>query len=72
MQAVSAHEQGKVVALRITVNRLTSAVIPLLMGAVAQAFSLELSFYVVGALGLGGLALTTVWMVRSPAFRAAG
>ena len=69
MQAVSAHEQGKVVALRITVNRLTSAVIPLLMVAVAQTFSLAASFYVVGALGLGGLLLTTIWMVRSPAFR---
>jgi len=71
MQAVSAHEQGKLVALRITVNRLTSAVIPLVMGAIAQLFSLEASFYAIGAIGLGGLALVTVWIARSPAFRPA-
>jgi MFS family permease len=68
MQAVSAQEQGKIVALRITVNRLTSMVIPLIMGAIAQWVGLEISFYVIGAAGLIGLALTSVWMARSPAF----
>ena len=69
MQAVSAGEQGKVVALRITTNRLASAVIPLLMGGVAQWVGLEESFYVIGGIGLGGLALTVLWMVRSPGFK---
>jgi MFS family permease len=69
MQAVSAHEQGKVVALRITINRLTSAVVPLVMGAIAQWISLEASFYVIGGAGLAGLALTAVWIARSPSFR---
>ena len=68
MQAVSAHEQGKIVALRITVNRLTSAIIPLIMGAIAQGFGLEYSFYVIGGIGLGGLALVSIWMAQSPSF----
>lgn len=68
MQAVSAGEQGKIVALRITVNRLTSMVIPLTMGAIAQWVGLEVSFYVIGAIGIIGLGLTSVWMARSPAF----
>jgi MFS family permease len=66
MQAVSTSEQGKVVALRITTNRLASAIIPLLMGGVAQWIGLEESFYVIGGIGLGGLALTVLWMLRSP------
>jgi sugar phosphate permease len=69
MQAVSAHEQGKIVALRITVNRLTSAIIPLIMGAIAQGFGLEVSFYVIGGFGLIGLSFISIWMMRSPAFR---
>ena len=68
MQAVSNTEQGKVVALRITTNRATTAVVPLVMGAIAQWISLEAAFYIVGAIGLGGLALTAIWAQRSPAF----
>ena len=68
MQAVAAHEQGKIVALRITVNRLTSAIIPLIMGAIAQVFGLEISFYVIGGVGLMGLIFISIWMMRSPSF----
>lgn len=68
MQAVAAHEQGKIVALRITVNRLTSAIIPLVMGAIAQVFGLEISFYVIGGIGLLGLGFISIWMLRSPSF----
>ena len=68
MQAVSGHEQGKIVALRITVNRLTSAAIPLIMGAIAQWLNLRISFYVVGGIGLGGLALVSLRMARSLSF----
>ncbi|MEE8334522.1 MAG: MFS transporter, partial [Alphaproteobacteria bacterium] len=70
MQAVSRSDQGKVVALRITTNRLTSAVIPLVMGAVAQWFSMAWSFYIIGGIGLTGLAVVSLWVWRSPSFRA--
>ncbi len=69
MQAVSSTEQGKIVALRITTNRLTTAIIPLMMGAIAQWSSLEASFYIVGGLGMAGLTATAVWVARSAAFR---
>ena len=69
MQAVSSQEQGKIVALRITVNRLTSMLIPLAMGVIAQWAGLEISFYVIGGFGLFGLTLVAVWMARSPAFK---
>ena len=69
MQAVSSQEQGKIVALRITVNRLTSMLIPLAMGAIAQWAGLEISFYVIGGFGLFGLTLVAIWMARSPAFK---
>lgn len=72
MQAVSVQEQGKIVALRITVNRLTSMIIPLIMGAIAQWFGLEYSFYVIGAVGLIGLVFVSLWMARSPAFNKTG
>ena len=39
------------------------------MGAITQWFGLETSFYVIGAVGLIGLTLTTIWMARSPAFK---
>ena len=69
MQAVAPHEQGKIVALRITVNRLTSAIIPLIMGAIAQVFGMEVSFYVIGSVGVIGLVFISIWMIRSPSFR---
>ncbi len=72
MQAVSRADQGKVVALRITTNRLTSAVIPLIMGAIAQWFSLAWSFYFIGGIGLTGIAIISLWVWRSPSFRPDG
>ncbi|MBK18046.1 MAG: hypothetical protein CMM52_04310 [Rhodospirillaceae bacterium] len=69
MQAVSAGERGKVVALRITTNRIASGLIPLFMGAMWELLGPEESFYIVGVIGLTGLALTVLWMVRSNAFK---
>jgi MFS family permease len=69
MQAVSGGDQGKIVALRITTNRATTAIIPLIMGAIAQWSSLEAAFYIVGGLGLVGLSATALWVGKSPAFR---
>jgi MFS-type transporter involved in bile tolerance (Atg22 family) len=42
--------RGKAVGLRTTVNRLAIMVIPIMMGAVAEVFGIEASFYVMGVL----------------------
>jgi hypothetical protein len=38
------------------------------MGAIAQVFGLEISFYVIGGVGLMGLIFISIWMMRSPSF----
>ncbi|MDH3240834.1 MAG: MFS transporter [Alphaproteobacteria bacterium] len=67
-RAVGQHLQGRVVALRITFNRLGGALVPILMGMLAEIIGIEASFYVIGIAGLvllGGLGL---WASRSPDF----
>jgi MFS family permease len=69
-RAVSPELQGRVTALRITFNRGGNALVPLAMGAIAEAGSLDWAFYWMGIVGctlVGGLAL---WVWRSPSFRA--
>jgi MFS family permease len=70
-RAVSPELQGRVTALRITFNRGGNALVPLAMGAIAEAGSLDWAFYWMGIAGctlVGGLAL---WVWRSPSFRPA-
>jgi MFS family permease len=67
-RAVGQHLQGRVVALRITFNRLGGALVPILMGMLAEIVGIEASFYVIGIAGLmliGGLG---VWISRTPDF----
>ncbi len=49
-RAVGRHQQGAVVGLRQTGQRLTSIVIPPLMGAIADHWGISESFFVLGAL----------------------
>jgi MFS family permease len=49
-KAVGRHQQGAVVGLRQTGQRLTSIVIPPLMGAIADHWGVSESFFVLGAL----------------------
>jgi MFS family permease len=51
-RAVGRHQQGAVVGLRQTGQRLTSIVIPPLMGAIADHWGVSESFFVLGALML--------------------
>jgi MFS family permease len=70
-RAVSPELQGRVTALRITFNRGGNALVPLAMGAIAEAGSLDWAFYWMGIAGctlVGGLAL---WVWRSSSFRPA-
>ena len=67
-RAVGRHQQGAVVGLRQTGQRLTSIVIPPLMGAIADRWGVSESFFVLGALMLllcVPLALLTRRAVRS-------
>jgi MFS family permease len=67
-RAVGRHQQGAVVGLRQTGQRLTSIVIPPLMGAIADRWGVSESFFVLGALMLllcVPLALLTRRAIRS-------
>jgi len=67
-RAVGRHQQGAVVGLRQTGQRLTSIVIPPLMGAIADHWGVSESFFILGALMLllcVPLALLTRYAVRS-------
>jgi MFS family permease len=47
-QAAGVAGQGKGAALRVTVGRVASVILPIVMGAIAKFFGLAVSFYVVG------------------------
>ena len=67
-RAVGRHQQGAVVGLRQTGQRLTSIVIPPLMGAIADHWGVSESFFILGALMLllcVPLALLTCRAARS-------
>ena len=63
-RAVGPTAQGTVVGLRNTVNRLSSIILPVLMGAAANAWGVSISFYVMGGvllLACAGLSLVVCW-----------
>lgn len=68
-RAAPRHQQGSIVGLRVTNNRLASILTPIGMGLIVQAFGLTNGFLAVGALLLlAGFALA--WAVtRSPDLR---
>ena len=65
-RAVGQHLQGRVVALRITFNRLGGAIVPLAMGILVEFVGLEYAFYIVGILGLLLLGVLGAWIACSP------
>ncbi len=65
-RAIPAGEQGKSVGLRTSVNRAASLVVPVVMGAVAEAFGIGPSFAVVAVALLAATAVTTQWVARHP------
>lgn len=70
-RAVGFDLQGRMVALRISFNRFGGALVPLIMGALAEVIGLENAFYVIGATGLVLLIPLALWVARTPAFREA-
>ncbi len=71
-RAVGLELQGRVAALRISFNRFGGALVPLGMGALAEAIGLEFAFYVMGAAGVVLVAFLAIWVARSPDFRGGG
>ncbi len=68
-QAVGPHLQGRMAALRISFNKFGGALVPFIMGAIAEFAGLEIAFYLVGIVGVIALLGLGVWTARSPAFR---
>lgn len=67
-QAVGRDLQGRVAALRLSFNKFGGALVPVIMGAIAEIVSLEYAFYLVGAAGVVALFGLGLWAARSPAF----
>jgi MFS family permease len=67
--AVGPDHQGAVVGLRVTANRVFGAILPLLMGIVADTVSLEASFLLTWAFLLVGLVALAVLVIVRPEFR---
>jgi sugar phosphate permease len=65
-KAVGRYRQGAVVGLRQTMNRLSSMVIPPVMGLIADWWSVTVSFVVLGILLLL-LCIPIVWISRRAA-----
>jgi len=68
-RAVTNEVQGRVTALRITFNRAGNAMVPLIMGAIAEVDSLNWAFYWMGIVGCVLVAGLALWVWRSPSFR---
>jgi MFS family permease len=64
-RSVAPRLQGRVAALRISFNRLGSALVPVIMGALAEAIGLEYAFYAIGATGLLLVCGLSIWVERT-------
>jgi len=51
-RTVGATVQGKAMGLRTTCNQAANVIIPIVMGALAHFWGIELAFYIVGAVGI--------------------
>jgi len=66
-KAVTAQTQGMAIGLRATGNRITALTVPVFMGAIAEAWGLNATFYVTGALMLLVLGGIGAWIgLRHP------
>jgi MFS family permease len=65
--AVRKDEQGAVVGLRMTANRVFSVVLPPITGFLVDAFSLEAAFVISGVALIGVCAVLAVFVARRPA-----
>lgn len=68
-RSLDASSQGKGVALRTTANRVMNTMVPPVAGAIVQLAGLENSFYIIGAVAVGLMALVAVYARHHNAFR---
>lgn len=68
-RAVPRNQQGSIVGLRVTNNRLASIVTPIGMGLIVQAFGLTYGFLAIGALLLAAGCVLVWATMRSPELR---
>lgn len=69
-RAVGPHLQGRVAALRLSFNKFGGAIVPFVMGAIAEVAGLEWSFYIVGITGVVALVFLGLWVALSPRLKA--
>ncbi len=67
-RSLDASSQGKGVALRTTANRVMNTMLPPVAGAIVQLAGLENSFYIIGAVAVGLMALVAVYARHHNAF----
>lgn len=65
-KSVGRHEQGAVVGLRQTLNRLSAIIVPPVMGLIADHWGLAESFIIMGAALLFLCLLVAVWVAFTP------
>jgi MFS family permease len=66
-KAVSAETQGMAIGLRATGNRISALTVPVFMGAIAETWGLNATFYVTGGILLAILAMMGIWIaVKHP------
>lgn len=68
-RAVPPHLQGSVVGLRVTNNRLSSIITPIMMGVIVDHFGIADGFIVMGVILLTLGAALIVALTRTPSFR---
>jgi DHA1 family tetracycline resistance protein-like MFS transporter len=67
-RSVEEHQQGMALGLRLMINRIGGAAVPLFMGFLAEMIGLEDSFYWIGGVGAAILAVCGIWAMRSSVF----
>lgn len=65
-KSVGRHEQGAVVGLRQTLNRLSAIIVPPVMGAIADHYGLAESFIIMGAVLIFLCVLVAIWVAFTP------
>jgi fucose permease len=68
-KSVRRDQQGAMVGLRQTMNRVAAIAVPPLMGVIADATTLADSFLILGALMLGACGLLALAVRRAPKFK---